>query len=170
MFFNVVCALIVGLFGSPVRIYIFSNVGYIVAVARSLYGYFLMRQFRPEQVSPFRLPGFFRWVALACALFLTFDYFVGGWNSPDIVVGPGQGHFLYILGPGDRGRLRPALLVAQDERQAARDRRDWAPCPWWSGHRAASTSTTSRARPWSPEGLPTCRPGSEHGAVTMAPP
>jgi hypothetical protein len=32
------------------------------------------------------------------ALFLTFDYFVGGWNSPDIVVGPGQGHFLYILG------------------------------------------------------------------------
>ena len=23
---------------------------------------------------------------------------MGGWNSPDIVVGPGQGHFLYILG------------------------------------------------------------------------
>ena len=44
------------------------------------------------------MPGFFRWIALACALFLTFDYIVGGWNSPDIVVGPGQGHFLYILG------------------------------------------------------------------------
>jgi hypothetical protein len=44
------------------------------------------------------MPGWFRWIALACALFLTFDYFVGGWNSPDIVVGPGQGHFLYILG------------------------------------------------------------------------
>jgi hypothetical protein len=44
------------------------------------------------------MPGWFRWVALACGLFLTFDYFVGGWNSPDIVVGPGQGHFLYILG------------------------------------------------------------------------
>ena len=29
---------------------------------------------------------------------LTFYYFVGGWNSPDIVVGPGQGHFLFILG------------------------------------------------------------------------
>jgi amino acid transporter len=98
MAFNVVCALIVSLFGSPVRIYIFSNVGYIVAVAGSLYGYFLLRQFRPERVSPFRMPGWFRWIALACALFLTFDYFVGGWNSPDIVVGPGQGHFLYILG------------------------------------------------------------------------
>jgi hypothetical protein len=35
---------------------------------------------------------------LACALFLTFDYFVGGWNAPNIVVGPGTGHFLYILG------------------------------------------------------------------------
>ena len=63
-----------------------------------MYGYFLLRQFRPERVSPFRLPGWFRWVALVVALFLTFDYFVGGWNSPDIVVGPGQGHFLYILG------------------------------------------------------------------------
>jgi hypothetical protein len=98
MAFNVVCALIVSLFGSPVRIYIFSNVGYIVAVAGSLYGYFLLRQFRPERVSPFRMPGWFRWLALVVALFLTFDYFVGGWNSPDIVVGPGQGHFLYILG------------------------------------------------------------------------
>src|ERR1700739_872136 len=53
MAFNVVCALIVSLFGSPVRIYIFSNVGYIIAVAASLYGYFLLRQVRPERVSPF---------------------------------------------------------------------------------------------------------------------
>ena len=42
MIFNVICAMLVGLFGSPVRIYIFSNVGYIVAVAGSLYGYFLI--------------------------------------------------------------------------------------------------------------------------------
>ena len=98
MAFNVVCALIVSLFGSPVRIYIFSNVGYLVAVGASLYGYFLLRQFRSERVSPFRMPGWFRWIALVCGLFLTFDWIVGGWNSPDIVVGPGQGHFLYILG------------------------------------------------------------------------
>ncbi len=98
MFFNLVCAMIVALFGSPVRIYIFSNVGYLIAVVASLYGYFLMRQFRKDQVSPFRLPGFFRWIALACGLFLTFDYFVGGWDSPNIVVGPGQGHTLYLLG------------------------------------------------------------------------
>jgi amino acid transporter len=98
MAFNVICSIVVALFGSPVRIYIFSNVGYIIAVAASMYGYFIVRQFRPEMVSPFRLPAFFRWIALACALFLTFDYFVGGWNSPNIVVGPGQGHTLYLLG------------------------------------------------------------------------
>ncbi len=98
MIFNVICAILVAFFGSPVRIYIFSNVGYIIAVVAALFGYFLIRQFRPETVSPFRMPRFFRWVALACALFLTFDYFVGGWNSPDIVVGPGQGHTLYIFG------------------------------------------------------------------------
>ena len=32
MFFNLGCALVVGLFGSPVRIYIFSNVGYLIAI------------------------------------------------------------------------------------------------------------------------------------------
>jgi amino acid transporter len=98
MLFNLVCAMIVALFGSPVRIYVFSNVGYLVAVVASLFGYFIMRQFRPDMVSPFRLPAFFRWIALACGLFLTFDYVVGGWNSPNIVVGPGTGHFLFILG------------------------------------------------------------------------
>jgi amino acid transporter len=98
MFFNLICAMIVALFGSPVRIYIFSNVGYLLAIAASLFGYFMVRQFRKEEISAFRLPGFFRWIALFIALGLTYVYFAGGWGSPDIVVGPGQGHTLYILG------------------------------------------------------------------------
>jgi hypothetical protein len=81
-----------------VRIYIFSNVGYLIAIVAALIGYFVVRQFSPELVSPFRLPGYVRWIALAMGLFLTFVYFVGGWGSPDIVVGPGQGHTLYLLG------------------------------------------------------------------------
>jgi amino acid transporter len=98
MFFNLACALVVGLFGSPVRIYIFSNVGYLIAIVSALFGYFVVRQFSPEKVSPFRLPGYVRFIALAMAAFLTFVYFVGGWGSPDIVVGPGQGHTLYLIG------------------------------------------------------------------------
>jgi amino acid transporter len=98
MFFNLGCALVVALFGSPVRIYIFSNVGYLIAIVAALVGYFVVRQFQPDKVSPFRLPGYVRWIALAMGLFLTFVYFEGGWGSPDIVVGPGQGHTLYLLG------------------------------------------------------------------------
>jgi amino acid transporter len=98
MFFNLICSMVVALLGSPVRIYIFSNVGYLLAIVLALVGYFMMRQFRPDAVSPFRMPGWFRWVALASGLFLGVDYFVGGWNSPQIVVGPGESHILYILG------------------------------------------------------------------------
>jgi amino acid transporter len=119
MFFNLICSMVVALFGSPVRIYIFSNVGYLVAVVAGLLGYFLMRQFRPDQVSPFRMPAFFRWIALALAAFLTFDYVVGGWNSPDIVVGPGQGHTLYLIGLGI-----VALYIPLYFWRKASDRRD----------------------------------------------
>lgn len=98
MAFNVVASIVVALFGSPVRIYIFSNVGYLVAVVAALAGYFMMRQFQPERVSPFRLPGFFKWLALAAAAFLAFTFFVGGWNAPGVVVGPGTSHFLFIFG------------------------------------------------------------------------
>jgi len=98
MFFNLVCSMLVALLGSPVRIYIFSNVGYLLAIVLALVGYFMIRQFRSDAVSPFRMPGWFRWIALACGLFLGFDYFVGGWNAPEIVVGPGESHILYVLG------------------------------------------------------------------------
>ena len=73
--------MIVALFGSPVRIYIFSNVGYLIAIIAALLGYFMVRQFRKDQISSFRLPGVFRWIALAMALGLTFVYFVGGWQG-----------------------------------------------------------------------------------------
>jgi amino acid transporter len=98
MAFNVACAIIVSFFGSPVRIYIFSNVGYMVAVIPAFVGYFVMRQYQKDRISPFRLPAAMRWVALAMAAFFLFTFVVGGWNSPAIVVGTGTSHFLFILG------------------------------------------------------------------------
>ncbi len=98
MLFNLACAMLVGLFGSPVRIYIFSNVGYLFAIIVALYGYFMVRKFRKDQISSFRLPGIFTWLALGIGLFLTFVYVVGGWDSPNVSVGPGQGPLLFILG------------------------------------------------------------------------
>jgi amino acid transporter len=98
MAFNVGCAMLVALLGSPVRIYIFSNVGYLTAMIIALLGYFALRQLQPERISPFRLPAFARWIALAAAVLLTVVFVVGGWNSPGIVVGPGTSHLLFIMG------------------------------------------------------------------------
>jgi amino acid transporter len=98
MAFNVVCSAIVVLFGSPVRIYIFSNAGYLFACAMAMAGYFVYRQFRPDVERPYRLPGFVRWVALAIFGFWMVVYFYGGWNAPHIVVGPGSTPFLFLLG------------------------------------------------------------------------
>jgi amino acid transporter len=98
MIFNLICAMLVGLLGSPVRIYIFSNVGYLEAIIVCLFGYFLVRQFRKDQISQYRLHSSFKWIALVIAIGLTFIYFAGGWNSPNITVGPGSGHALFILG------------------------------------------------------------------------
>ena len=150
MLFNLVCAMIVALFGSPVRIYIFSNVGYLIAIIAALFGYFMVRQFRKDQISPFRLHGAFRWIALAMALGLTFVYFVGGWGSPDIVVGPGQGHTLYIL-----GFVVVAAYVPLHLWRRMTDRRDGVPplgtCPSWWGRPAVSTSATWRSpTSWTP--------------------
>jgi amino acid transporter len=86
------------LFGSPVRIYIFSNAGYLFACAMSLAGYFVYRQLRPAAERPLRLPGWVRWVALAIFAFWVVVYFYGGWNAPNIVVAPNSGPVLFILG------------------------------------------------------------------------
>jgi len=97
MAYNVVCSIIVLLFGSPLRIYIFSNVGYLFACMMAFFAYFAHRQSQPSIERPVRLPGFMRWVALAvgivCAVVLVF----GGWNSASVVLGTTD-HALFIVG------------------------------------------------------------------------
>jgi amino acid transporter len=97
MAYNVVCSIIVLLFGSPLRIYIFSNVGYLFACMMAFFAYFAHRQTQPSIERPVRLPGFMRWVALAvgivCAVVLVF----GGWNSASVVLGTTD-HALFIVG------------------------------------------------------------------------
>jgi amino acid transporter len=98
MAFNVVASALVVLFGSPVRIYIFSNAGYLFSCALALGGYFVYRQLRPAADRPLRLPGFVKYIALAIFAFWAVVYFYGGWNSPNIVVAPNSGPVLFILG------------------------------------------------------------------------
>jgi amino acid transporter len=112
MAFNVVCSALLVLLGSPVRIYIISNGGYLLSCTIAFGGYFVYRHLRPDEPRPFRLPTFAKWVALAIFAAWTAIYFFGGWNSPKIVLNdPHQGPWLYLLG---------LLIVAL-----------YAPLYWW---------------------------------------
>jgi amino acid transporter len=97
MAFNVVASAVVLLFGSPLRIYIFSNMGYLFACGLTFFVYFLHRQTRPEVERPMRLPGAMRWLALALGIFSAVLWVFGGWNSPSVVVGTSS-HTLFFLG------------------------------------------------------------------------
>ena len=162
MAFNVVCALIVSLFGSPVRIYIFSNVGYLVAVC----GVAVRVLPDPPDAAgtgqpvphaglvPLDRPGL-RAVPHLRLLRgrLELARHRGRARAGALPLHPG---------PGDRGGLRAALLVAQDQRPAAGDRDHRTRCRWCSGRRVGSTSVTARSRWWCHRApcrpCPPCRP------------
>jgi amino acid transporter len=97
MEFNVVCSILVLFFGSPLRIYIFSNMGYLVAIALAFFGYFLHRQLRPELDRPVRLPTAMKWLSLFLGVFLAVLWGFGGWNAPAVVVGS-KSSDLFFLG------------------------------------------------------------------------
>ena len=81
MGFNVICSALLVLLGSPVRIYIISNGGYLLSCSLALAGYFVYRQLRPDVPRPFRLPTFAKWIALLVFVAWMAIYFFGGWNS-----------------------------------------------------------------------------------------
>src|SRR5260370_27477834 len=58
MTFNLVCSAILVLLGSPLRIYIISNGGYLLSCSLAFLGYFVYPQLRPDEPPPFRLPAF----------------------------------------------------------------------------------------------------------------
>jgi amino acid transporter len=97
MAFNVVASFVVLLFGSPLRIFVFSNMGYLFACGLTFFVYFLHRQTRPEIDRPYKLPGAMRWVSLVLGVFAVVLWTFGGWNSPKVVVGTSS-HTLYFLG------------------------------------------------------------------------
>jgi amino acid transporter len=78
MMFNVVVMIAVVFMGGAVEIYTFSNVGYLASFLPVLVGYYLLRRDRPNLKRPFKLPEFFKYVALGLALFYAIIYFYGG--------------------------------------------------------------------------------------------
>jgi amino acid transporter len=99
MAFNLACSIVVVFFGSPLEIYIFSNMGYLLSLALALIGYFLHRQLHPELPRPVRMPGWLRHVALGIGVFFLFVWAYGGYHAADVAVGAGK-RWLFFLGLG----------------------------------------------------------------------
>jgi len=139
MGFNVVCSMLLVLLGSPLRIYIISNGGYLLSCSLAFAGYFVYRHLRPDEPRPFRLPTVAKWGALGVFIIWMAIYFFGGWNSPKIILNdPKQGPGLYLLG---------LLIVAL-----------YAPLYWWRAWQdrrllAAGREPKYGARPGRPVGV-----------------
>ena len=90
MAFNLACSVVVVFVASPLEIYIFSNMGYLLSVCLALFGYFLHRQRHPGVPRPVHMPGFLRYVALGIGVAILFVWIYGGYHAPDVAVGPGK--------------------------------------------------------------------------------
>ncbi|MDA8318718.1 MAG: APC family permease [Actinomycetota bacterium] len=159
MGFNVLCSALLVLLGSPVRIYIISNGGYLLSCTLAFGGYFVYRHLRPDEFRPFRLPTIAKWGALLVFLVWTFIYFYGGWNSPKIILNdPRQGPGLYLLGLGIVALYAPLYWwrAWQDKRLAA------------SGGRGAHRLTAEIARPLPAVGSPPAEPSGDPAASPEA--
>src|SRR5215510_15306750 len=108
----------------PLKIYIMYNGVYMPSLTLAIRRYFVFRQLRTDVERPFRLPTYAKWIALAIFIVWTVIYFWGGWNSPGVVVGPGQGPGLYLLG---------LLIVAL-----------YAPLYWWRKWRDGKLAAAGR--------------------------
>lgn len=78
MMTNVGASLLIAFMGGAIEIYSFSNVGYLGSFVPVLIGYYLLRNDRPNVHRPFRLPEYFKYIALVLAALYFFVWLVGG--------------------------------------------------------------------------------------------
>jgi len=78
MMTNVVASLLIAFMGGAIEIYSFSNVGYLGSFVPVLIAYYLLRKDRPNVHRPFRLPEYFKYIALVLAALYFFVWLVGG--------------------------------------------------------------------------------------------
>ena len=78
MLTNVIASLLIAFMGGAIEIYSFSNVGYLGSFVPVLIGYYILRRDRPNLPRPFKLPEYFKYIALALAALYFFVWLVGG--------------------------------------------------------------------------------------------
>jgi len=83
--------------GSPLQIYVFSNMGYLFAVAMSLVGYGIFRATRDDYPRPIVWPKWLGPFGLLVGIFFLLLWAIGGYFAADYAVGSGY-RWLYWVG------------------------------------------------------------------------
>jgi amino acid transporter len=97
MVFSLGCSIAVLCLGSPLQMYVISNMGYLLALSISLIGYGIFRSMRENVERPLRMPRAFGPSALGIGIVGMLLWAVGGYYAADYVVGPGY-RWLYWMG------------------------------------------------------------------------
>ena len=97
MLVSLVCSILVLTVGSPLQIYVFSNMGYLFALAVSLVGYGMFRSMREDTPRELRMPRAFGPLGLIVGVIGLLLWAIGGYYAADYAVGPGY-RWLYWIG------------------------------------------------------------------------
>ena len=100
MFFNLGASMLLLLSGTPLEIYIFSNMGYLFAAAMAMIGYWVYRTNAPPETRPVKMPAWLSPVSLVIGVFFLFCWGYGGFFSADHVLGDSGKRWLFFLGLG----------------------------------------------------------------------
>jgi amino acid transporter len=97
MVLSLVCSLAVLSLGSPLQIYVFSNMGYLFALAVSLIGYGIFRSMREDTPRDLKMPPWFGPMGLVIGVVGLLLWAIGGYYAADYAVGAGF-RWLYWIG------------------------------------------------------------------------
>lgn len=97
MLFSLVFSIAVLCLGSPLQIYVFSNMGYLFALALALVGYGIFRAKRNDVERPLRMPAWMGPAGLVIGVGFLLLWLIGGYYAADYAVGAGY-RWLYWIG------------------------------------------------------------------------
>ncbi len=96
MLFSLVCSALVLTVGSPLQIYVFSNMGYLFSAAMAMVGYGIFRARRNDMERPLRMPAFMGPLGLLLGVGLLALWLVGGYVASDYAVGAGYEWLFWV--------------------------------------------------------------------------
>jgi amino acid transporter len=120
---SLVASLLVLLVGSPLQIYVFSNMGYLFALAVAMVGFGVFRWKRDDFPRPVKMPRIMGPVAILFGVLGLILWIVGGYYAADYAVGSGYRWLFWV------GLILLALYVPLHLWRRIEDKRDHTPTP-----------------------------------------